>query len=232
MKQPLRQQAYEYVLQRIISGEFTPGMQLSETRLAREIGISPTPLREAYRQLAGEGLVEHRPHTGAFVRTFSVDEIRDLYELREVVEARCAAKATQLMNKKQTDQLEDLNATMRTVTAEASASARMPREFLEADWLFHSMILESSGNAAFLRVMREYQALAKIMLVNRYPHTPEQTSAALDQHEEITEAIKNHDPARAESSMKAHIEFSRNGVLDALGDSLCFSLDPRPATSD
>lgn len=225
MKQPLRQQAYEYVLQRIISGEFSPGMQLSETRLAREIGISPTPLREAYRQLAGEGLVEHRPHTGAFVRTFGIDEIRDLYELREVVEARCAVKATQLMNKQQTDQLEELNATMRTVTAKASTSARMPREFLESDWLFHSMILESSGNAAFLRVMREYQALAKIMLVNRYPHTPEQTSAALDQHEEITEAIKNHDPAHAGSRMKAHIEFSRNGVLDALDDSACFRLD-------
>ena len=82
-------------------------MRLSEVALAKEIGISPTPLREAYRQLASEGVLDHRPNSGIFVRKIEKKEIYELYELREAVETFCAVKATQLMNKAQTDKLEE-----------------------------------------------------------------------------------------------------------------------------
>ena len=90
MKIPLKQKAYEYVLNKIMSGKLQPGTRLSEVAMAKEIGISPTPLREAYRQLASEGFVNYVPNSGIFVRDISATETRELYETREAIESFCA----------------------------------------------------------------------------------------------------------------------------------------------
>jgi DNA-binding GntR family transcriptional regulator len=226
MRQPLKQVAYDFVMERITSGQYAAGMRLPEVALAREIGVSPTPLREAYRQLASEGLLEHRPHAGVFVRTLDQEEIRELYELREAIECFCAAKATQWMNKVQTDRLEGFVMEMASILDRSrrrnqrSMGGDKVMEFLAADQGFHALIIASSANAAFDRIVSDYQALAKLMTANRFRHTIEQIDTTVEHHRAILNAIRKHDPEDAARCMKRHIRFSRDAVLEQLAEAV------------
>lgn len=226
MRQPLKQIAYDYVMDRITSGEFAAGMRLSEVAVADEIGISPTPLREAYRQLASEGLLEHRPNAGVFVREFDAREIRELYELREATESFCAAKATQWMNKIQTDRLQGYLDEMMAIAVrvkdrgDGSLRGESAVEFLKHDEAFHALIIKSCDNSAFDKIVRDYRALSKLMTANRYRHTPEQTRKTLEHHAAILDAIRQHNPKDAEQWMKTHIQFSRDATLEQIDDAV------------
>lgn len=95
---PLRQQALENLRQSCIDGFYSPGDRLTETALTKDLGVSRTVVRETLRQLESEGLVEIVPNVGAVVRTITKDEVRDLYEVRALLESliasQCATRAT------------------------------------------------------------------------------------------------------------------------------------------
>ena len=89
----LRQQAYQHLRERILSGELGAGTQLSEPDLAKQLGMSRTPVREALRQMENEGLLDYAPRFGAMVRVPDRDELSDMYAVREALESYAAAEA-------------------------------------------------------------------------------------------------------------------------------------------
>ena len=89
----LKQHAYEVIRTKILSGVLKPGSRLSDELLARELGISRSPVREAISQLASEGMVDYRPRTGAYVKGPDRCELEELYEIREPLERYAARKA-------------------------------------------------------------------------------------------------------------------------------------------
>ncbi|MEA2013222.1 MAG: GntR family transcriptional regulator [Verrucomicrobiota bacterium] len=225
MKKTLKEVAYDYVSEKISSREYLPGMRLSEVAVAKEIGVSPTPLREAYSQLVSEGILEHVPNSGICVKNIEKKEIFDLYELREAVETFCAAKATQLMNKAQTDRIEEfLNMQKKMAqqlldSGEEFLTKEMQIEYLKADLAFHRLIIESSENETFKKIMQQYQALSKLLKVNIHRHTFKQIETTLDHHSKIIKYIKKHDPEKSAFWMKKHIQFSRKTILEEISDS-------------
>src|SRR5271169_1260355 len=97
----LKIHAYEHIRKRLLSGDLAPGASLSPALLAKEIGISHTPVREAISQLESEGLVERLPRLGARVRLIDRRELEELFELRETLEADAAAWAAERISEEQ-----------------------------------------------------------------------------------------------------------------------------------
>lgn len=219
MKIPLKQKAYEYVLNKIMSGKLQPGTRLSEVAMAKEIGISPTPLREAYRQLASEGFVNYVPNSGIFVRDISATETRELYETREAIESFCAGMAALKMNPLETTALKNYLDEMFRIAHELKRSGgdtfspEQEIEYMKYDALFHLLILKSAGNNIMLRTMRECHILGRLLGFKSHKHNLKQVARTLLNHYRIYKSIKKNDSVAAESSMRRHIRFSRDTAI-------------------
>ena len=219
MKIPLKQKAYEYVLNKIMSGNLQPGTRLSEVAMAKEIGISPTPLREAYRQLASEGFVNYVPNSGIFVRDISPSETKELYETREAIESFCAGMAASKMNPLEITELKNCLDAMFKIARELKKSGQelfspeQEIEYMKADALFHLLILKSAGNSIMLRTMRECHILGRLLGFKSHKHSLRQVARTLLHHYRIYKFISKHDPVRVESAMRKHIRFSRDSAI-------------------
>lgn len=219
MKIPLKQKAYEYVLNKIMSGSLQPGTRLSEVAMAKEIGISPTPLREAYRQLASEGFVNYVPNSGIFVRDISPSEMRELYETREAIESFCAGMAASKMNPIEIRELKNCLDEMFRIAHELKRSGKdtfnpeQEIEYMKSDALFHLLIMKSAGNSIMLRTMRECHVLGRLLGFKSHKHSLRQVARTLFNHYRIYKSIKNNNPSGAESAMRRHIRFSRDTAI-------------------
>ncbi|OGV58991.1 MAG: hypothetical protein A2X49_14945 [Lentisphaerae bacterium GWF2_52_8] len=215
MKIPLKQKAYAHVLNRIMTGSFKPGAKLSEVAMAKEIGISPTPLREAYRQLASEGFVKYVPNSGIFVREISEAELAELYETREALEPFCARLAAIKMNLIMIEELGHCLSEMLALARElqgSGAEAFSPEQelrYLKSDAKFHLLILKAAGNRIIFKTMRECHVLERLIGLKSHKHTLRQVALTRRQHSKIFKYIRKHDSAMAEDWMRKHIAFSR-----------------------
>src|SRR5579859_2034234 len=104
----LKQRAYEHIRQNLLAGRYQPGSALSAVALAKEIGISQTPVREAISQLETEGLVEQLPRLGMRVKVIDRRELEELFEIRELLESGAAARAAERTGTAAIAQLENL----------------------------------------------------------------------------------------------------------------------------
>ncbi len=147
----LKQHAYQVILDKLMAGSLAPGVRLSDDALARELGISRSPIREAISQLSTEGLVEYRPRSGAYVKALSRREYEELYDIREALEGHAAAKAAERISGADLGELTELVAAMRAIACECrdaapgTAGAELTERFLSNDLRFHLAILRAPG---------------------------------------------------------------------------------------
>jgi DNA-binding GntR family transcriptional regulator len=110
---------YKEVRKLLLGGEVHPGQRLSHRSLAKDLGLSRSPVREALLQLEAEGIIEHRPQSGVYLRDVSPQELEELYDMREVIEPYAAERAARLASPAQLEQL-------RAVCDEITAIAKQP----------------------------------------------------------------------------------------------------------
>src|SRR5690606_31788629 len=113
-----KQRAYQFLREKLIAGELNPGSRLSDLALAKEIGMSRTPVREAINQLASEDLVELVPHNGAFVKVPDEREVEELYDLRQLLETFAVERAAAQIGAENLQRLESLIESMDEIIAE------------------------------------------------------------------------------------------------------------------
>jgi DNA-binding GntR family transcriptional regulator len=223
MKITQRENAYRQIRQKLIEGGLRPGVRLSPTALAREIGISHIPVREAITQLQSEGLVLHVAHRGTFVKGMDRQELVDTMEIRMVLECHAAAKAARQIS---ASQLEDLNAKWARLCEIAKAFDVPPgtnlrdllAQWLLADLAFHVSIFKAAGNARALHVLQDTRSLTQ-MFGRRTDHPAAWANPTafaqenLRVHQGVYEAICRHDSKAARSAMKVHMRVARKNVL-------------------
>jgi len=191
----------------IVSGRLVPGTKLDEDRLASRHGASRTPVREALQHLASRGLIELRPHAGAFVPERSVVDLAEMFEAMSFLEAACAALAARRHS------AADRNLLAAAHDACASAAKRDdPEAFYAANAHFHGRIYAAAHN--------EYLASQTIQLGKRleayrreatfHPGLMSQTMA---EHERILKAILAMDETAAGSQMRGHLDTLRDDVV-------------------
>ncbi|ALC05423.1 hypothetical protein CDES_04905 [Corynebacterium deserti GIMN1.010] len=194
---------------KIDRGELTPGARLPEVALAEELGVSRNTLREAFRVLMQDGLVDHIPNRGVFVHTFSRDDVTDLYAYREFVELsaiRFAAKNPLI--------LADSLVAMRDAYDRGFAANEVGdwQEVGSANSAFHLAIVDLAGVARLSADARKVLALARIGFMATYnPETFHSPYVAMNL--EILELLNDGKFEEAEASLHTYFEHSRTDLL-------------------
>ncbi|MEP7287728.1 MAG: GntR family transcriptional regulator [Chloroflexota bacterium] len=212
---------------KIVRGELRAGEWLRQERLARELGVSHTPIREALKQLEIEGLVEHVPYRGARVVEFSIDDVVDIYTMRSVLEGLAAAAAAIHMTDAELSEVRRLHLAM--------VAIENPAEQLQAvrdlNRQFHRMIIQGSRRTHLIRTLEQLWTWFPTMLWSQFAlvadaSTPERAWADNRDHEQLVEALETHNSQDAEALMRRHIEQSQQALLRHLQTILKAASEP------
>ncbi|TWU11009.1 HTH-type transcriptional repressor CsiR [Allorhodopirellula heiligendammensis] len=205
--------AYQYLRNRLISGDFEPGTRLLYGPIGKELGVSATPVREAAGRLANEGLVDLVPQIGAVVRTIGRAELIEIYEVREIIEPGAAAIAAR---KATADQIASIEAELTKMYAAAAdqersgtdvAGREIKREFDRADLSFHMRSLEATGNRAIVQTATHSHALIRVFGIRKNIHDADSMKLTCAQHQAILDAIASHDADAAAAAALEHIQY-------------------------
>jgi DNA-binding GntR family transcriptional regulator len=213
-RESLHEQTYQTLRTCILSGELTPGERLVETQIAKQLQVSRTPIREALRQLQREGLVAVDTSGGLRVISVSVADAVHLYDCRLALEQAAVREACLNASDRTLDELQQSVAQAeRAVQREASTLNTF--EMLNLDYQFHRKIAESTGNPWLTGLLD--QVFDKMMLLR--VHTTRHNPKVLEichEHRQICGAIASRDPETALEAIQAHLDASKNRVVQAL----------------
>lgn len=204
----LSDRAFDAVIDAISRGDIKPGSRLKEAEIARNLGISRGPLREALRRLESQRLVERKQHLGAFVIGLSESDLDDLFDMREALEGAACGLAAERMSDEKLSEL----AVMLERHADAIAKSGQYVQ-LSKDDDFHFLIVRESGN------QRIFNALCSELYVQirlyrfRSSSMPGRSEMALKEHHDIVEAISSRDRRKAEEAMRTHISNARKNLM-------------------
>lgn len=190
----------DHLKEGILYGRYAPGQRLIEADLTRELGVSRGPLREAYRRLSAEGLIESVPNRGAIVRRLSFKETHELFQIRSALEALAAQLAA-----------ENIGAPGVRAQFEAAIAPiwsdlprNTPSAYLDENKMFHQAVADASGNDQLTALTRQMQ-LPLIMFQLSGALTPDVLAKSNAEHRAVAEAILAGDGASAAAAMRAHL---------------------------
>lgn len=201
------------IRRRIIAGDIQPGVNISEIAIADEFGVSRTPVRETFKQLQTEGLIEIRPRVGTFVTTPSRREIMELFEMKELLEGAAARLLAQRGRVPHVDRLEE-NLRQSDLAVAADDKTRYAELVAE----FHDLLISGADNTkleAHYRMLMNQLAYAR--LVNTSLSQPGRPLQSDREHHHVLDLIVAKDGDSAERVMREHVRASRRAVLDGLG---------------
>ena len=207
----LSDQVKEFIVEAILGGEFKPGDRIVESSLARHLGVSQAPVREAIRDLVVMGFLETEPYKGTSVRSFSPEELWEVYTVRAALESLSARLAVTRLTEADVETLQSILDEM----VEAGRKQDLDG-MTRLDNDFHETILKTSGNKLLYRL---WQAL-------QFGHwtivTAKMSSFDLEylafRHEELLNALKTRDPEKAMYAMRRHIEDLGKPLLELEND--------------
>jgi DNA-binding GntR family transcriptional regulator len=191
-------QVKDAIMQGIIEGRYAPGARLVELKIARELGVSQAPVREALRDLASVGVVESFAFKGARVRQPSAEELIAAFPVRAALESLAAAEAARRIRGAELGQLEELIEEM------VEAAHRLdPHAQAIANARFHALIVEAAGNAILERHWKLLEPFARTYLTATKAHVDLVWIA--ERHRKILEPIRQGDPEGASTAMREHL---------------------------
>jgi DNA-binding GntR family transcriptional regulator len=198
-RKSLHSEVTDRIRQLIVESHLQPGQRVPELEISRDLGVSRTPIREALKVLAAEGLVELLPLRGAMVKTFSKKDATDMLALMAVLEIFAADKACKADQKK-VDQVLALQARMSLLHAKGKRS-----EYFEVNQQIHDAIVAMADNESLSLV---HSALSKRMRSLRFSgnSTPDNWRNALKEHEEIAAALQQRDTNKIKKAVGLHFK--------------------------
>ncbi len=196
----------------IIKGKFKPGEKISEGELAESMGISRTPLREAFRKLENEGFIDIIPRKGAVVTEIDADETYDLYEIKSTLEGLAARLACVNMQDKDLDKLGKINKELRELIDKNDLEA-----FYKAHTRFHEGFVKLSGNRRLIQIISNLNDHFKRFGIVSLT-LPGQYESATRQHEEIIEAFRKGDEKLVEERVKDNVMTGGKVLIDHLAE--------------
>lgn len=203
--QPLYLEVAELIRQRIYSRELEPGSWIDEMKMAEVFGISRTPLREALKVLAAEGLITMKVRRGAYVTEVSEKDLRDVYHLLALLESDAAATVSQKATSEQLQLLHDLHLELEGATHDAN-------RFFQINEQFHLQLLTMTDNRFLLQTVTD---LRKVMKLNRHKSLFKQgrIKDSLQEHGVLMLHLTERNPEAARKAMYMHFQ---HGLIAAV----------------
>lgn len=206
----------------IISGMFEPGSRLSEQALAKSLGVSRGPLREAIRRLEGRKLLQRTPNIGVRVATLSFEDLGEILQVQEALQGLACRLAAKNMEDSEIAALHELLDKHKKQTS-VKAASRNDQESLDLDLDFHFRIATGSGNKRLTEML--FEDVSYLIWVYRYRYGSatvlrNRWTEALHDHKEIVAALERRDPVAAEQKMRQHIRNGRVYMEEHMTDGL------------
>ncbi len=197
----------------IIKGKFKPGERISEGDLADTMGISRTPLREAFRKLENEGFITIIPRKGAIVTEIDPEEARDLYIIKGTLEGLAARLAAPVIKERDIEKLEKINDELKGLM-----DGNDLESFYRLHRRFHMVFVKASGNTRLIQMISNLNDhFKRIGIVSLT--LPGQFEQTIHQHEQIIKAFKKGNEKAAEEKVRENVQTGGQVLLDHLSES-------------
>lgn len=212
LRRPLHDEATERIRDMIVEGRLTEGEWINEAELCQQLQISRTPLREALKVLAAEGLIELVPRRGAHVARLSAQEVADLFEALSGVEGLAAELAAARMSEADFVRLRQLQ-----IRIEQRHKAKDRLAYFHENQAIHMLIVRSSGNSAIIGI--HARLIARVRRARYQAILSEaRWSAAVEEHAQILAALEKRDARRASELMRRHVAHTGDVVRASMGE--------------
>jgi len=210
--QTLADKVFAQLEEAIIEGEIPAGTRLIETELAEKFGVSRPPVREAIQRLGANGLVKIVPHKCAVVALPDIEEVKEIYAAKRLIEGFSAREAAGRLSSKETTQLKSLIRKMETHIKRQEGD-----KYIRVAEQFHDLVNRAAGNKVTYGI---YQKLSKQTLWHRinFLSFPGRLKCSLSEHKEILDALVQGNQDLAESLIKEHIGHSKKILLERLNE--------------
>ena len=199
INRPLYEDVAERLREQIFSHELAPGSWLDEQSLAIAFGISRTPMREAIKVLASEGLVTTKMNKGAYVTEVDRRDLEQIFTVLSLLEGQAAKETAIKASEAQLTQLDNLHHRL-----EKAAADRDTEQFFEINVKFHDLIQEIAGNKWMNGVIEDLRKVLKLQRRDSLSRSGRLLSSLVE-HREILQAILKRDPLAAEQAMRKHL---------------------------
>jgi DNA-binding GntR family transcriptional regulator len=194
---------------------------VSELVLAKELGSSRTPIREAMKQLDAEGLLEQNQNGGMVVAQLERQDIIELYELREALEVYSVGRVASLpLRPADRDRLQFMLDQLLVLKGEVD-ERKVPeldedqnRRFIESDLGFHALLMSMSGNSRIQKILHDTRLLIRVFAIRRHRHSAKELQSIHDYHQQILDAVAAQDGESAMKAMATHIQASQRERLN------------------
>lgn len=202
----------------ILEGRYKPGEWMRQERIAQELGVSQMPVREALKELASEGLIEHVPYRGARVVDISLADVEDIYAMRAFLESRATGFAASQITPEELGELMQLHKEIEKYSAPEHVL-----KYRELNRSFHELVFTASRRAYLIRTLKLLWAAFPTMLMGNYSRTASQPLTGRDnvdlmEHAAIVDALKKGNPEAAQRTMREHIESVMQELLGMIKD--------------
>lgn len=198
-KYSLRGRVFHKIREDILNGKYRQDEELKEAAIGAELGVSRTPVREAFRQLELEGLLKMIPNKGVYVTGITAKDVRDIYMIRSLLEGLCAGWATEHISDELLGEMEE-----NVYLSEFHESKGHYEQMAELDNRFHEILYESCDSKMLEHLLRDFHQY--VYRIRKMTLSSEIRGKASNQeHKQIMEAIKAHDAQRAEKLANLHM---------------------------
>ncbi|QEZ48786.1 GntR family transcriptional regulator [Cupriavidus oxalaticus] len=201
---------YSRLRDAILKGKLEAGARLVTQRLATDLGVSRTPVKEALARLEGEGLVVREGNWGYNVRTISMRDAEEIFEARLVIEVASAERAAERATDAEAESMSQLLRACRLYLQDQNLV-----EFQHASRGIHELITQATGNSQLARMFRQVNDLVILFGVSLLRANPSRAADILGENEGIVEAIRMHDRNEAARRMRLHIESGHSSFRQA-----------------
>lgn len=198
----LRGRVFQAIQENILNGVYNENEELRENAIAKELGVSRTPVREALRQLELEGLVKIVPNKGACVTGITKKDVKDIYAIRSLLEGLCVRWATENITDAQIDELEEI--ILLSEFHLKRVKEGQTQQVTELDGKFHEILYDASNSRILKHVLSDFHKYVR-MARKASVANPERAERSIEEHKDILHAIKNRDANAAEILANAHM---------------------------
>ncbi len=215
----LRGRVFRKIREDILSGKYKEHEELKEVAIGEELGVSRTPVREAFRQLELEGLIQIIPNKGAYVTGITAKDVKDIYMIRSLLEGLCARMATDKITKEQLEEMEE-----NIYLAQFHADKGHMDQMAELDNRFHDILYEACDSKMLEHLLKDFHQYV-LRVRQKTLSNNSRGRASNNEHRQIMEAIKAKDAAKAEELANRHMinaydNMVKNGLYEIYGDEL------------
>ena len=199
----LTDEIVDIIRDRILKGEYRIGEKIKENQIATEFKVSRTPIREAFKQLENEGLIDYVPNRGCFAKGFTRQDIEDIYAVRKALELMAVEWAVSRISGEQIAALQEQSELMEFYTARKDSD-----KVLELNSAYHNIIYDAAGSRFMAQILRSYKEyIEQTRKVILYEQT--YLEEILKEHKKVLDAIIARDVEGAKKAMGEHLEMSQ-----------------------